>query len=703
MARKPSSKGILTDPYLIKQPLQWAAPRGPGTAEMWRTVSANQPVAELCKQKLVLHAQATEWVIEAREAEDTDKYREEIDYYTDFLDNIHMPFDEWIELMVNDMLDLPQGATSELVRWGPGKGPLKYPHHLGHVHEMWFLDGATIRPTGDREIPIVQAVGNQAVWFKQSEVARMLSGRRPELALNGYSRPPLEKAYLAVQMLYYGDSYYAKYLIDTPEAGILYLGDMTQDSAETWLSGFRALFSGIAPFKIPVIAETERAPQWIPLNQDPSKIAYDTTIDRYSKIVAAAYGMKLSDIGLEGGAETLAGKIRDERAFMGTGMGSILIKIENMINSKILPRYLIFKFKVHNEETIIQKMRARLMAGQAAKVLIESQIATAAELQQQFVLEGLLDVPLKKPKEGAGPPGAPGTGTDPGLAERATPTDSRQNPNGQIRNETRKVPVAEGGEGDIRSEALQKPVERADLNGNHNGHLPETGNGTKVSGLFLLPDGMTESAAVADVIMGLAARSGVPEKHIEDIFLAWVSRDDDPATNIQIQAVASNVFQAPLSDHQSEVIRSLDHEIKLGNMSPPHLPRSDVDLAVKAIYMTTQAMFMNAGVEYVTVYRGLTMDDPPQIEGAHVVLGNALTSWTASREVAEYEARSGVGGHGVILGATVPVDMILSTGMTGMGSIPDQEVVMILRDGSVSAWVESIESLVPVYQEEVQL
>lgn len=701
MARKPSSKGILTDPYLIKQPIQWAAPRGPGTAEMWRTVSANQPVAELCKQKLVLHAQATEWGIEARQAEDTDKYKEEIDYYTDLLDNIHMPFDEWVELMVNDMLDLPQGATSELVRWGPGKGPLKYPHHLGHVHEMWFLDGATVRPTGDRQIPIVQAVGNDAVWFKQAEVARMLSGRRPELALNGYSRPPLEKAYLAVQMLYYGDSYYAKYLIDTPEAGILYLGDMTQDSAETWLSGFRALFSGIAPFKIPVIAETERPPQWIPLNQDPSKIAYDTTIDRYSRIVAAAYGMKLSDIGLDGGAETLAGKIRDERAFMGTGMGSILLKIENMINSKILPRYLIFRFKVHNEETVIQKMRARLMAGQAAKVLIESQIATAAELQQQFVLEGLLDVPLKKPKEGAAPAGAPGTGTGPGLAERATPTEARQNPtNGQIRNETRKVPVEMGGEGDIRSEALQKPVQRAALNGNHNGHLPEASDGTNLSGLFMLPEGMTESSVVADVVMGLAARSGVPEQHFEDVFMAWANRDDDPATNIQIQAVASDAFQAPLSGYQLEVIRGLDYEIKLGNMPAPHLPRSDVDLIVKSIYMTTQATLANAGIEYVTVYRGLVTSDPPSLEGDHLTLGNALTSWTASRAIAEMDARSGIGGYGVVLSATVPADMILSTGMTGMGSIVDQEIVMVLRGGSVLAKVESVQPL--AYQEEVQ-
>lgn len=701
MAKKPQGKAITQDPYIFRQPFQWTAYRGPGTAETWRTLAANQPIAELCKQKLSLHAQATEWSIEAKEAKEADEYKEDIEYYTKLLDHPAMPFDEWIDLMINDMLDLPQGATSELVRWKPGKGPLKHGHENGHVHEIHFVDGATVRPTGDREIPVVQQVSNHVVYFEQLEVARMLHGRRPELKLQGYSRPPLEKAYLAIQMLYYGDAYYAKYLMDTPEAGILYLGDMDQESATEWLDGFRALFGGASPFKVPVIAGTEKPPQWTPFSLDPSKIAYDQTIERYGKIVAASYGLKMSDLGLDGGQETLAGKIRDERAFMGTGMGAILIKIENMINSRILPDYLVFRFKVHSEETIIQKMRARLMAGQAAKVLEEAQIATAAELQQQFKLEGLLTVPLEAPS-GNPPPTEP-------LAEHDLPTEARQNPtNGQVRNEMERVPVAEGGEGDIRDERPRKLKESKSLvemsqrrwpsgtEGGQGGRFAPV-EGSDISAMFEVVGGdfsMSRRYEQKTVnILDLSRRAGVSEEDVETVLMAWTDSQADNPTNMQVQAIASRLFDAPLSQYQLDLMNDYDREMKAGRAASPPLSRKTVEAVLKATYKATQERIEEEGTKMIQVYRGVELPEPiGEMGGSELVRQNALSSWSAKRQVAEEFASESAGGYSAVMSMNVPSERVISTALTGFGSLPEYEVVIAAEpDGLSTVRVEQVQ------------
>lgn len=415
-------------------------------ADRWRRAVLHQPVAGVCQNRLISYVQATNWTIEPVDGSKINRYKADIEYYTRLLDDPGSDFDMLSDLILQDALTLPIGGTAEVVRYKPGPVTAELDGHAykladnprGHIHRLDFIDGATLFPTGDVTMPLLQRLNADQVIFRAREVLRVVLSPRPEYQLRGYGMPPIAKIYLAVLMLYYGDTYYAKLLLDTPEAGILYLGDMTQESADEWLAGFRDLYAGPQPLKVPVLAETETPPQFIRFGGDPATIAYDSTTTKYARLVASGYGLKLSDVGLDSGQETLAGKIRDDRAARSTGFGVLITKLENSFN-RCLPPYLKLRFNIHDEEALIQLMRSRLMAGQAAKVLIEAGVAKAEELQAQFKQEGLLTVDLSLPDGGGNPPGS----------NNGTVRKPREvNKTAELENEMNRVPAELGGQGD---------------------------------------------------------------------------------------------------------------------------------------------------------------------------------------------------------------------------------------------------------------
>lgn len=420
-------------------------------AQHWRQFVRNQPVAINCRDTLINNMLNLDWDVVPKnpKVSGDPKVSEAIDYYGDLFTYLEGDFDIYLELMLQDMLDLPFGACSELGRWDDEPDmPVIWAEHI---------DAATLFPTGNPEYPVAQRapdIPGVQVVFPDHAVNRMYMTPRTEMRLEGWGMAPPQKIYIAIDMLFRGDQYYWKMLIDTPEAGILDLINMKETDALEWLEGFRDMFRGIDGFKIPVLYGHEEAAKWIPLNRSPQDLLYDTAYMKYAALVAGAYGLQLSDIGLEEakGAGTLAGVIRGERQSKRTGRAMVRAKSLNHFNA-MLPEEVKFIWKDKDTEDTSARGKAMLALGQGLKVLKEGgfidQEEGRAELVASSTFESYLDpekvmeepAPPQLPFGQQGPPGAP----SPATAPPGTPVDGV--PAAQGGRETESAPVVARAEG----------------------------------------------------------------------------------------------------------------------------------------------------------------------------------------------------------------------------------------------------------------
>lgn len=460
----PNQKSLQLPNYLTRIVPQWQTPEWLA-ANRWRQIVANQPIAAVCRETIINDLIASDFEIRAKDPKEQSKYESDIEAYTDVLEvNIGsglIGFDFWIEKGIQDLTTLPIGWNNEVVRLGskPGTYPsssggqyvFKGENPKGHVFKIVFMDGSTIFPTYDDNRPIGQKLAEDVtnyVFFEPNEVARTVMTVRPEITRSGYGMPPIEKAFLAISALGQGDRYYASLLLDTPEAGILDLGDMSEQSATQWLSGFRNLFEGVDGWKIPVLYEHEKPINWIPFGRPPTDMLFDEITLKYAQIVHACFGLMLSDTGLgKGGSPTLAGSIREERRTRRSGFAVSREKILNLINTCILPPYLRFIWLDKDEEAKVQKGRSFLTYTQSLKAAIEAQILTAEQAMILLKGEGYIpseinfekqEQPQKQPPVPQMPQGNDKTPTPGEMAE-----DVRS-----------KVPPEEGGKGDITGKAF---------------------------------------------------------------------------------------------------------------------------------------------------------------------------------------------------------------------------------------------------------
>lgn len=368
-------------------------------ADKWRSFVARQPFATIFRDTLISNVLALDWKIEPKDNEKRDEYKEEINYYSDFFTNTgEYDYAEIIEWIGKDLLDLPFGGAAEIGREGDAPD--------GKVLWIEPLDGGTLFPTYNSDFPVGQAIKEMAiktVYFPYHAINRIYMSPRTDIRRKGWGMPPPEKIYLAIEMLGRGDIYYAKLLIDTPEAGILDLIDMSKESAQNWVEAWKTMLTGIDPFKIPVLYEHEKAATWIPFSRPPGDIMFDKAVMKYVGIVGAGYGMSPSDIGfssVSSGGETLAGSIRGERKTKKTGLAVAKRKFTTFYN-KMLPAYLEFKFIDLDDELSTNIGRARLASMTAIGSAIDKQVLTSDEGRQQLVSDGLItiSIPEKFPEE----------------------------------------------------------------------------------------------------------------------------------------------------------------------------------------------------------------------------------------------------------------------------------------------------------------
>lgn len=373
--------------------------RNPGwiTGEAWRMAVRAQPIFPICRDTIVQRLLAFDWIVLPRDTSRRKELRSEIDYYTKVIEHADdESFDHLIDKVFQDSLDMPFGGIAEVVHWNTQKNLDGTPRVYGVFH----IDGATCYPTHRTDYPVMQMVPGEPkpVMLEKGKFARIMYNPRPEIYRRGYGMAPPEKVYLALELLTRGDKYYANLLTDTPEAGILDLMDMDEETASNWLESFRSLLNGIDPFKIPVLYEHEQPARFIPFGRPPTDMLFSETIQKYVGIVAAAYGLNISDLGIymsSGGS--LAASIRNERQTRRTGIGTAISKVENFWN-KILPSYLRFKYQVQDEEEIVAIGRARATNIMAFSSAIQSGMMTPQDAINQLKADNLIDVDIEAPQ-----------------------------------------------------------------------------------------------------------------------------------------------------------------------------------------------------------------------------------------------------------------------------------------------------------------
>lgn len=365
------------------------------SAELWREFVIRQPIASICRDTIANYLNSLEWSIIARDSDDRDELRAKIKHYTKLFERgnayyYDIDFTAHVEMAIKDLFDLPFGFASEIGRINDDPN--------GKVVWVRPIDGGTLAPTLNFEFPVVQVAPGTAlapVYLPRDFVSRVFLSPRTELKREGWGYAPPERIWRAIEMLTSGDEYYARLMLNTPEAGILDLGDTEKETAENWVKSLPDLFFGINPLKIPVIYEHTTAVKWIPFGKPPSEIMYDSTTAKYAAIVTAGYGLTLSDIGYPsasgGGGDTLAGTIRNERVSKSSGKAIAKKKLEAYFN-RILPETLKFTWIDYDDERNVSKGRARVASAQAAQIWIDKRIFLPSEVRQQALADGLVSI-----------------------------------------------------------------------------------------------------------------------------------------------------------------------------------------------------------------------------------------------------------------------------------------------------------------------
>jgi hypothetical protein len=424
------------DAYLTRVLPQWTTPNWTD-ANLWRRAVRLQPICIAARDTLISYLLGTDYQIEARDSDDTSKYLKDVEYYTDLFQHLDgLDFEVHLDLLCQDILDTPFGGASEIGREGDRPD--------GKTLWVQHMDSATLFPTLNPEWPVGQRVpGAQvnAIYFPKHAVNRAYLSPRPEFDKKGWGMAPPEKVYLALELLYRGDRYYANLLIDTPEAGVLDLLDMSKDSAMEWLESFKMLFTGADSFKVPVLYEHTEPARWIPFGRPPTDLIFDAVTFKYAQIVCAGYGIKIEDLGLaKSEGRTLAGAIRTERQTRRTGFAVLKHKTRAYFEN-MLPKHLKFTWLDMDDEAMIARGRARLANAQALGELRNSSLIKLEEGRRQLAADGLLSIQIDPDDL---------TGLEPTGGNLTTRPFAFNRPN---------VPPSAGGRGEVKP--LQKTLSEA--------------------------------------------------------------------------------------------------------------------------------------------------------------------------------------------------------------------------------------------------
>lgn len=423
--KEPGQKSVsLEDITFTRYTAPWSRPQALNS-DVWRAWVLHEPIAMICRETINTYMLSLDWAITPRDSRYRDELAATIKYYTRLIekggDYYGFDYTNLIEWILTDIQDLPFGSGSEVGRKGDKEG--------GRVQWVKPLDGGTLYPTLNRDYPVVQYVNGNFAVFPKRAIARTYMSPRTEILRDGWGMAPPEKVYFALEMLARGDKYYANLLLDIPPAGILDLGDMEKDSAVEWVKAYRSWTQGnVDAFAIPVLYEHTSEARFLSFGKVPNDIMFDRITLKYAAIVASAYGMSLSDIGLQttsSSGETLAGSIRQERRTKRAGLARAKKKLKYFFES-FLPDTLQFNFIDLDEEISVAKARAMLADSTAWKQYVETGMFSRKEARLSTLQTGLVPISLpEEPPEEAAPTQPAGNSIErPGMLGNPQPAST---------------------------------------------------------------------------------------------------------------------------------------------------------------------------------------------------------------------------------------------------------------------------------------
>ena len=410
--------------YLYRVVPAWMNPQWQEAA-IWRSFVLSVPIAAVCRQTAISQLTALDWKIVAKDSDKTDELKTKIKWNTRILENeseyADLDFTGRLEWLGKDLLDLPFGMAAEVGRDNDDPS--------GKLQWIRCLDGGTCMPSLNADFPIIQRVPNiplEPIAFPKHAVSRQYMNPRSEIWREGWGMAPPELIYLVFDLMKRGDKYFAELLLNTPQVGILDLGDTEKDVAQEWMKEAQDLFSGTDPMKIPVLYEHTTPVKWIPFNMSPNEIMFDKITSRYANLICAGYGMSPSDIGMGGssnGGETLSGTIRDERKTKKNILSVMKKKLKSFYDH-ILPDELEFTWIDFDSDQNVARGRARLANAQADEIFTRNQIFAPQELRAQGLVDGLITVSVPETLDNNIDWPQSGNTTNPGLLGEKVSADN---------------------------------------------------------------------------------------------------------------------------------------------------------------------------------------------------------------------------------------------------------------------------------------
>jgi hypothetical protein len=228
--------------------------------------------------------------------------------------------------------------------------------------------------------------------------------------------------------------------------------------------------------------------------------------------------------------------------------------------------------------------------------------------------------------------------------------------------------------------------------------------------------------AKMDVVSALALESGLDETTVNMLIHGWAATsNDDDYRSLWMQQMAAREFaelDVSTDAWQNEHFEAIDAErernfrtigsepgqatatsLELRQMTPFEAASYRVENGVymmdrsgpqqeqqageflRAMYDQTQAMFQEAGIREVVLYRGQTATQAElsalSESGINIPLRpNAMESWSLDADVAKGFA-VGRGAGGYVQAAVFPIERVLATPFTGYGCLNEKEVVVL--------------------------
>jgi len=180
---------------------------------------------------------------------------------------------------------------------------------------------------------------------------------------------------------------------------------------------------------------------------------------------------------------------------------------------------------------------------------------------------------------------------------------------------------------------------------------------------------------VRDRVLALVGGDMAQARDISDYNFSIIK--DTEGTHVKLKGSGAVIEFKEWSGMTQDVEKEFSEASFIGCLE--HASDKDTKKVLRAMHNKTQKVLKEAGIDYVTCYRGITEQNKFEIGTRARHRGNACESWAASGDDSNVDiSRKIANAFGVYtLKTTFPRERILSTFITGMGCASEAEFVVL--------------------------